>query len=91
MLSRLAESFFWLSRNVERAETVARVLDVTYTRSMDLYAGGAWSQRSWRTAIATSLTWRTSATAAPAMQADNSGRAIGSLSHQQSAKPLVTE
>jgi uncharacterized alpha-E superfamily protein len=54
MLSRLAESFFWLSRNVERAETVARVLDVTYTRSMDLYAGGAWSQRSWRTAIAIS-------------------------------------
>ena len=52
MLSRLAESFFWLSRNVERAETVARVLDVTYTRSMDLYAGGAWAQRSWRTAIA---------------------------------------
>ena len=40
MLSRLAESFFWLSRNVERAETVARVLDVTYTRSMDLHAGG---------------------------------------------------
>lgn len=52
MLSRLAESFFWLSRNVERAETIARVLDVTYTRSMDLYAGGAWAQRSWRTAIA---------------------------------------
>ncbi len=52
MLSRLAESFFWLSRNVERAETVARVLDVTYTRSMDLYAGGAWAQRSWSTAIA---------------------------------------
>ena len=52
MLSRLAEAFFWLSRNVERAETVARVLDVTYTRSMDQYAGGAWGERSWRTAIA---------------------------------------
>ncbi len=52
MLSRLAESFFWLSRNVERAETVARVLDVTHTRAMDIDGGGAWSQRAWRTAIA---------------------------------------
>ena len=52
MLSRHAESFFWLSRNVERAETVARVLDVTYTRSMDLHAGGTWEQRSWRAALA---------------------------------------
>ncbi len=52
MLSRYAESFFWLSRNVERAETVARVLDVTNTRSMDLHAGGTWEQRSWRTALA---------------------------------------
>ena len=52
MLSRLAESFFWLSRNVERAETIARVLDVTYTRSMDVYTGAAWSERPWRTAIA---------------------------------------
>jgi uncharacterized alpha-E superfamily protein len=52
MLSRFAESFFWLSRNVERAETVARVLDVTYTRSIDMYAGGLWAERSWRTALA---------------------------------------
>ncbi len=37
MLSRVAESVFWLGRNVERAETVARVLDVNYTRAMDLY------------------------------------------------------
>ena len=52
MLSRLAESFFWLSRNVERAETVARVLDVTNTRAMDIDGGGAWSRRAWRTAVA---------------------------------------
>ena len=52
MLSRLAESFFWLSRNVERAETVARVLDVTNNRAMDIDGGGAWSRRSWRTAVA---------------------------------------
>jgi uncharacterized alpha-E superfamily protein len=29
MLSRVADSLFWLSRNVERAETIARILDVT--------------------------------------------------------------
>ncbi len=38
MLSRVADSVFWLGRNVERAETVARVLDVNYTRAMDFYA-----------------------------------------------------
>ncbi len=52
MLSRLAESFFWLSRNVERAETVARVLDVAFTRAIDLHSGGAWSERLWRSAAA---------------------------------------
>jgi uncharacterized alpha-E superfamily protein len=52
MLSRHAESFFWLSRNVERAETVARVLDVTNTRSMDLHAGGTRRPRSWHAASA---------------------------------------
>ncbi|MDB5028849.1 MAG: hypothetical protein JWO66_2538, partial [Candidatus Eremiobacteraeota bacterium] len=52
MLSRFAESFFWLSRNVERAETIARVLDVTWSRSMDLSAEDAWGRRSWRTAYA---------------------------------------
>ncbi len=38
MLSRVADSLYWLGRNVERAETVARVLDVNYTRAMDLYS-----------------------------------------------------
>lgn len=52
MLSRFAESFFWLSRNVERAENVARVLDVTYTHAMDIDGGSTWSRRSWRTAVA---------------------------------------
>jgi uncharacterized alpha-E superfamily protein len=37
MLSRVAESLYWLGRNVERAETIARILDVSYTRAMDLY------------------------------------------------------
>ena len=38
MLSRVADSLYWLGRNVERAETIARVLDVNYTRAMDLYS-----------------------------------------------------
>jgi uncharacterized alpha-E superfamily protein len=38
MLSRVADSFFWLGRNVERAETIARILDVNYTRATDLYS-----------------------------------------------------
>ena len=52
MLSRHAESFFWLARNIERAETVARVLDVTYTRSMDRFEADVWARRAWRTAYA---------------------------------------
>jgi uncharacterized alpha-E superfamily protein len=38
VLSRVAESFFWLGRNVDRAEAVARILDVSYSRAMDIYA-----------------------------------------------------
>ncbi len=37
MLSRLADFLYWLGRNVERAETLARSLEVTYVRSVDLY------------------------------------------------------
>ncbi|MBC5810162.1 MAG: alpha-E domain-containing protein, partial [Candidatus Eremiobacteraeota bacterium] len=38
MLSRVADSLYWLGRNAERAETIARILDVNYTRAMDLYS-----------------------------------------------------
>ena len=38
MLSRVADSLFWLGRNAERAETIARVLDVNYNRATDLYS-----------------------------------------------------
>jgi uncharacterized alpha-E superfamily protein len=38
MLSRVAESLFWLGRNVERSETVARILDVNWNRAMDFYS-----------------------------------------------------
>ena len=30
MLSRIADSLFWLARYIERAEDTARILDVTY-------------------------------------------------------------
>lgn len=38
MLSRVADSLYWLGRNGERAETIARILDVNYTRAMDSYS-----------------------------------------------------
>jgi uncharacterized alpha-E superfamily protein len=52
MLSRVAESFYWLARNVERAESVARILDVNYVRAMDLYAThDGRSERLWRSVL----------------------------------------
>lgn len=35
MLSRVAESLYWAARNVERAEDLARLVDVTAARSVD--------------------------------------------------------
>ena len=35
MLSRVAESLYWMARNVERAEDLARLIDVTAARSVD--------------------------------------------------------
>jgi uncharacterized alpha-E superfamily protein len=40
LLSRVAESLYWMSRNVERAETLARILDVNYNRTVDRNAAG---------------------------------------------------
>ena len=52
MLSRVADFMFWLGRNVERAETLARVLDVNYTRAVDLYAGrDGGSDAHWRSVM----------------------------------------
>jgi len=39
MLSRLADSLYWMSRYVERAENVARFIDVNSWLSLDLPAG----------------------------------------------------
>jgi len=36
MLSRVAESIYWMNRNVERAENYARFMDVNFNLSLDL-------------------------------------------------------
>ena len=41
MLSRVADSIYWMSRYVERAESLARFVDVTHHMSLDLPAGSA--------------------------------------------------
>jgi uncharacterized alpha-E superfamily protein len=52
LLSRVADSLFWLGRNVERAETIARILDVNYTRAMDLYSQrDGRSEKLWRSVM----------------------------------------
>ena len=37
MLSRVADALFWMSRYVERAEHVARLLDVCFHLELDLH------------------------------------------------------
>jgi len=48
MLSRVANSLYWISRHVERAENTARMLDVTYRMSLLPYrvleSGQAWAE-----------------------------------------------
>jgi len=43
LLSRYAESLFWLARYVERAENLARILDVNETFSRDSRGGQNWA------------------------------------------------
>jgi uncharacterized alpha-E superfamily protein len=40
MLSRVAENIFWLSRYVERAENMARIIDVNFRLTLDSGIGG---------------------------------------------------
>lgn len=48
MLSRVAESHFWIARNIERAESLARVLDGAASRAADLgRSGQARAGRLW--------------------------------------------
>lgn len=51
MLSRVAESVFWLSRYIERAENVARFIDVNHTLLLDL---GEDQTQQWKPLVQTS-------------------------------------
>ncbi|HSD38686.1 MAG TPA: alpha-E domain-containing protein [Rhodocyclaceae bacterium] len=52
MLSRTADHLFWMARYMERAENVARMLDVNYRMSL-LPQSSADIERQWRTALDT--------------------------------------
>jgi uncharacterized alpha-E superfamily protein len=43
MLSRVAESMFWMSRYVERAENIARFIDVNQNMALDDHAAAQWA------------------------------------------------
>lgn len=51
MLSRVANSIYWISRYVERAENYARLIDVDYNLAMDLPPGLV--QQQWRPLVLT--------------------------------------
>src|SRR3979409_1488305 len=50
MLARLAESFYWMRRYVERAENVARFIEVNLNLMLDLPVGSA---QQWQPLVAT--------------------------------------
>jgi uncharacterized alpha-E superfamily protein len=50
MLSRVADSIYWMSRYIERAENVARVIDVTLNLMLDMPVG---SDHQWRPLVET--------------------------------------
>jgi len=52
MLSRVAESLYWMSRNIERAESLARIIDVAFNRTVDrLAAGSERARRVWSSVL----------------------------------------
>jgi len=52
MLSRVAESLYWMSRNIERAESLARIIDVAFNRTVDrLAAGSEDARRVWSSVL----------------------------------------
>jgi uncharacterized alpha-E superfamily protein len=55
MLSRVADALFWMSRYVERAEHVARLLDVWFHLELDLAGAGAAPYEMHWTALAAIL------------------------------------
>ncbi|HXM30791.1 MAG TPA: alpha-E domain-containing protein, partial [Xanthobacteraceae bacterium] len=52
MLSRTASNLYWLSRNMERAECLARILDAT-SRLTSLPQAEGETTNEWNSAIAT--------------------------------------
>src|SRR5690606_16076104 len=42
MLSRVADSLFWLSRYIERGDSIMRMLKTNYASSQDLSSGFTW-------------------------------------------------
>jgi uncharacterized alpha-E superfamily protein len=50
MLSRVADSLYWMSRYLERAENTVRLLDVTMSQMLD--TGGADMEERWRRTVA---------------------------------------
>ena len=51
MLSRVADSIYWMSRYVERAENLARFVDVTHHMSLDFPPG---SEQQWGALVSAS-------------------------------------
>ena len=50
MLSRVADSLYWMSRYLERAENTMRQLDVTMSLMLD--TGGASAETHWQRLVA---------------------------------------
>jgi uncharacterized alpha-E superfamily protein len=53
MLSRVADSIFWMSRYIERAENVARFIDVNMHLAMDLGTEGVRAADQWAPLVTT--------------------------------------
>jgi uncharacterized alpha-E superfamily protein len=53
MLSRVADSIFWMSRYIERAENVARFIDVNMQLAMDVGAQAASAAEQWAPLVIT--------------------------------------
>ena len=53
MLSRVADSLYWLARYMERAENNSRILDVNLQVTLDSEHADATDERDWRPIVAT--------------------------------------
>lgn len=53
MLSRVAENLYWLGRNLERADNLARLADVTYHAAVEQQLPGASEDALWDAVVST--------------------------------------